>query len=78
MKCFVKKEQRNQEFVFTSVRRIPSMQAQYHIKTFRNVDTTIALILSKHSGTLNGVTVETLRAKRNVFLGCVPYYMYVF
>jgi len=54
------------------------MQAQYHIKTFRNVDTTIALILSKHSGTLNGVTVETLRAKRNVFLGCVPYYMYVF
>jgi len=55
-----------------------SMQAHYHIKTFRNEDTTIVLILSKHSGTLNGVRVEILCAKKNIFLGCVPYYMYVF
>jgi hypothetical protein len=54
MKSFVNKE-RDEQFVFTSVGRILSMQAHYHIKTFRNEDTIIVILLSKHSGTLNVV-----------------------
>ena len=41
--------------MFTSVGQILSMQAHYRIKGFRNEDTTIVIILSKHSGTLNVV-----------------------
>ena len=51
MKCFVNKEQRNEQFVSTSVGGISSMQAHYHIKTFRNEDASIVIFLSKHSGT---------------------------
>jgi len=50
-----KKKQRNEQLVFTSVGQILSMQAYYCIKVCRNEDTTIVILLSKHSGTLNAV-----------------------
>jgi len=60
VKCFVNKEQRNEQFVFTSVGQILSMQAHYRIKAFRNEDTTIIILIRKHSGTLKRSQVELI------------------